>query len=205
MEFLSKLFGSPARVKMLRLFVFNPELILDRDLVVQNARITPPTASKELMALARADIVVRKTFFKESPVRAGSKVMKKRKSIGWVLNHQYVHIEPLRRFLRDTLSVSYADVRKRLKGAGTIRLLVLSGFLIGTKEAGLDILIVGNKLNEQEIRTAIRSLEAEFGIELRYAVMTVEDYQFRRRVRDKLVRDVMDFPHEALIDQIVEQ
>ncbi len=204
MEFLSKLLGSPARVKMLRLFVFNPERILDRELVVQAARVTPATATKELMALARADLVVRKTFYKDPILRAGSKVMKKRKSIGWVLNQQYAHIVPLRRFLRDTLSVSYTDVRKRLKGVGTIRLLVLSGFLIGEKDAGLDILIVGNKLNEQEIKIVIRSLEAEFGIELRYAVMSVDDYQFRRRVRDKLVRDVMDFPHEALIDQIVE-
>jgi hypothetical protein len=203
MEQLSKLLGSPARVKLLRLFVFNPESVLDRDAVAQLSRITPPTASKELMALARADIVTRKTYFKDA-TRPGTKAVKKRKSIGWVLNPQYAHLVPLRQFLRETLTVSYAEVRKRLRSAGSIRLLVLSGFLIGGKDAGLDILIVGNKLNEQEIKTAIRSFEAEFGVELRYAVLPTEEYQYRRRVRDKLVRDVMDFPHEALIDQIVE-
>jgi len=203
MEYLSKLFGSPARVKLLRLFVFNQELVLDRDMIAQMARVTPDTASKELLAIARADIITRKTFYKDA-TRPGSKATKKRKSIGWVLNQQYAHLEPLRRFLRETLTVSYADVRKRLRGAGTIRLLVLSGFLIGEKDVGLDVLIVGNKLNETEIKTAMRSFEAEFGVELRYAVLSTEDYQFRRRVRDKLVRDVMDFPHQALIDMIAE-
>lgn len=205
MEYLSKLFGSAARVKLLRLFVFNPGMVLDKDTIVQLSRITPDTVSKELLALARASVVTRKTFYKETPPRVGSKVQKKRKSIGWTFNEQYVHESALRQFLRQTLNVSYADVRKRLKSAGNIRLLVLSGFLIGEKREGaLDILIVGNKLNEQEIKTAIRSLETEFGVELRYAVLQVEEYRYRRRVRDKLVRDVMDFPHTALIDQVAE-
>jgi hypothetical protein len=203
MEYLSKLFGSPARVKLLRLFVFNPDRILDRDIISDLARVTPDTASKELLGLARTGLIVRKTFYKEG-VRPGGKPVKKRKAIGWVLNQQYLHLTALRTFLRETLTVSYADVRKRLKAAGSIRLLVLSGFLIGAKDASLDILIVGNKLNEQEIKAAVRSLEAEFGVELRYSVLSIEDYLFRRRVRDRMVRDVMDFPHEALIDQIVE-
>jgi len=74
MEYLSKLFGSPARVKVIRLFTFNPEEVFDRDVVVQKARVTPETASKELSALARASIVNRKTFFKEV-FRPGSKII----------------------------------------------------------------------------------------------------------------------------------
>lgn len=201
MEYLSKLFGSPARVKLLRLFLFQSEVVFDRDTVVRSAHVTPDTASKELAGLARAGIIKRKTFYKEV-VRPGSKIAKKRKTIGWVLNTKYPYLDALSVFLRSTLSVSDTEIRKRFRGIGSIRLLVLSGFLMGRKKGGLDMLIVGNKLNTQLLRNIIRSLEAEFGQEICYAVFTVEEYQYRRRIRDKLVRDAMDFDHRALINRV---
>lgn len=201
MEYLSKLFGSPARVKILRLFMFHPDRVYDRDSVVAAARITPETASKELASLARAGVMQRKTFYKEV-VRPGSTAIKKRKTVGWVLCSKYPHIDALDIFLRDTLIVSGVEIRKRLRGVGSIKLLVLSGFLIGEKDTGLDMLIVGNKLNEQSVKNVLRVLEAECGQEIRYALLTTEEYQYRRRVRDKLVRGVMDYPHKEVVDKL---
>lgn len=199
---MSKLLGSPARTKLLRLFAFNPERVFDRDMVVRVSRITPDTASRELAALARAEVIKRKTYYKDV-VRPGSKTAKKRKTIGWILNQNYLFIDALTRFLRDTLSISSVDVRKRLRGAGSIKLLVLSGILVGEKSGGVDMLIVGDRLNEQHVYNAVCALEAECGQEIRYSVMTTEEYRYRRRVRDKLVRDIMDFPHHEVIDRLV--
>lgn len=201
MEHLSKLFGTPARVKLLRLFLFNPERVYDRETVVKFARITPETASKELSALARADVVYRKNFFKEVP-RPGSKVSKKRKTIGWVLNQKYIHLSSLTHFMRESLSVTENELGKRFKGTGNVRLLVLSGFLTGNNEGVLDILIVGERLKEQLIKNAIQSLEAECGQEIRYMVLTTDEYQYRRRVRDKFLRDIMDFPHQEVVNRL---
>lgn len=202
MEYLSKLFGSPARVKILRLFTFNPEEVFDRDVVVQKARVTPDTAAKELSALARAGIVNRKTFFKEV-TRPGSKTPKKRKTIGWVLNNKYPHLDALTDFLRETLSVTDTEIGKRFKGAGGIKLLVLSGFLVGEREGVIDILIVGDKLKELVIKNAVISLEAEYGQDIRYMIVPTEEYHYRRRVRDKFVREIMDFPHREIINRLL--
>jgi hypothetical protein len=202
MEHLSKLFGSPARVKLLRLFVFNPDCVYDRDSVITSARVTPDTASKELAALARAGIISRKTFYKEVP-RPGSKEVKKRKTIGWQFNQKYPYLEALNRFLRDTLVVSHTDIKKRLRGVGTLKYLVLAGFLIGDKDRGIDMLIVGTKVGDKALQNAVGMLEAECGQEIRYAVLSVDDYLFRRRVRDKLVRDIVDFPHVVVVDKLV--
>lgn len=201
MEYLSKLFGSPARVKILRLFTFNPEKVFDRDVVVQKARVTPETASKELSALARAGIVNRKTFFKEV-VRPGSKAPKKRKAIGWVLNQKYPHLPALTLFMRSTLSVADTDISKRFRGVGGIKLLVLSGFLIGEREGVIEILIVGDRLKEAVLKSAITSLEAEYGQDIRYMVVPIEEYHYRRRVRDKFIREIMDFEHKEIINRL---
>lgn len=202
MQELGKLFGGPGRVKIMRLFVFNEDLTLDRDDVAHRVRVSPETASKELAALARAGLLRRKTYYKEQ-VRSGSSAAKKRKAIGWTLNQSYVFLQPLTNFLKETLAVSHDDVRKRLKGVGTIRLLVLSGIFTGTRESVLDLMIVGDRIDESTLASVMKLLEAELGRELRYATLSTEEYQFRRRVRDKLVRDVFDYPHEALIDRLL--
>lgn len=201
MEYLSKLFGSPARVKLLRLFLFNQDSAYDRDSVVKIARLTPETASKELTALARAEIVKRKTIFKEG-VRPGNKTSKKRKTIGWVLNQKYVYLESLTKFMRESFTVSNAEISKRFRGAGTIKLLVLSGFFSENKEGSLDVLVVGDRLKEHIIKNAIQSLEAECGQEIRYMVITTDEYHYRRRVRDKFMREVFDYRHIIVINRL---
>jgi DNA-binding Lrp family transcriptional regulator len=201
MEYLSKLFGSPARVKMLRYFLFNPETPVDRDGIVALARITPDTASKELATLARAGIITRRTFYRDV-VRPGTTTPKRRKTLGYTLDAKYPHLPQLTRFLRDTLMVSEADIRNRLRNIGTVKLIVLAGFLINQERSGLDLLIVGDKLDESALRTAVRGLEAECGKEIRYAVLATEDYQYRKRVRDRLVREVMDFEHKEILNKL---
>ncbi len=203
MEYLSKLFGSPARVKLLRLFIFNPDEVFDREMVVKSARITPETASKEFSFLARAGIIKRKTFYK-NVIRPGSKVSKKRKTIGWIVNKKYIYLKELSDFMHKILSVSDTEMRKRFNGAGSIKLLVLSGFLINGKDGLVDILIVGDRIKEKFVKKAIDLLEAEFGQEIKYMILETEEYKYRRRVRDKFIRDVMDFENKKIINRLHE-
>jgi hypothetical protein len=200
MEYLSKLFGSPSRVKLLRLFLFNPDTVYGRDDVVEVSRVTPNTASKELTALVRVGLVKRKTFYKEI-ARPGSKIPKKRKTLGYIFNPKFPYTEALTSFLLTTLQVADVDIRKRFKGVGVLHTLILAGFLIGDTEGVFDILIVGSRLNESSIQNAVRYIEAECGREIRYAILTVDDYEYRLRVRDKMVRDMLDGPHKVLINK----
>ena len=201
MEHLSKLFGSPARVKLLRLFLFNPDTPFDRSDVVSSARVTPDTASKELAALSRAGVITRRTFYREV-MRPGSRTPKKRKTLGYVLDRKYPYLSQLTAFMRDTLAVSEAEIRTRLRGVGTIKLIVLAGFLITQERSALDLLLVGDKIDDSMLRNVIRGLEAECGKEIRYAVLHTEDYQYRKRVRDRLVREVLDFEHKEILNRL---
>jgi hypothetical protein len=202
MQALGKLFGSPARVKLLRLFAFNPGRVYTRDDIITLSRVTPATATKEIAWLARIGFIKRKQLTREMVSRSGESA--KRKVLGWLLEDNYAHRVPLTNFLRNTLSITDADLIKHFKSVGVIRKLVLSGFLVGLpREGALDVLVVGDKLNMATLESAVRVLEAETGREIRYTVLTTEDYAYRTRVRDKLVRDVVDYPHRVLIDKVV--
>jgi hypothetical protein len=69
-------------------------------------------------------------------------------------------------------------------------------------EQQLDVLIAMKKISQAKIETAIRSLEAEIGIEIRFAVMTSENLLYRVGMNDKLARDIFDYKHQILVDKI---
>jgi predicted nucleotidyltransferase len=69
-------------------------------------------------------------------------------------------------------------------------------------ESKIDLLVVGDKLDEKVLDNSIHKLEAELGRELRFAAFTTEDFRYRVSVYDRLTRDVLDFPHRILFDKI---
>ena len=89
-----------------------------------------------------------------------------------------------------------------LRRAGTLRLVALSGLFTGILEPQVDMLIVGDNLDERLLALAVRSLEAELGREIRYASFATADFRYRLGVYDRLLRDVFDYPHRLLIDKI---
>ena len=62
---LSILFGSQARVKLLRFFLFNPSKDFTFDEISQRARLVRRTARTEMNALERAGIIRKKQIYSE--------------------------------------------------------------------------------------------------------------------------------------------
>ena len=50
-----------------------------------------------------------------------------------------------------------------------------------------------------KIEEGIRKLEAEIGAELVYAIFDTKEFIYRLNMYDKLVRDILDYPHEVLL------
>ena len=187
MDSLAKLFGSPARVKLLRLFLFNDDLTFLATEAAFRARLTKDVARKELTALTNAGILRKKTG--KSPV-------------GYSADKRFAHYDALRVFLRTTTDVSDSAIVTSFKKAGTVKLVVLSGLFTGALESKLDVLIVGDRMEERPLATAIHALEAELGRELRYACFTSEQFKYRLGVYDRLLRDVFDYPNRVIVDKI---
>ncbi len=75
-----------------------------------------------------------------------------------------------------------------------------SGFFTDNKEGKLDILVVGDRLNKKRIEEGVRKIESEIGKELNYAVFDLKEFMYRLGMYDKLVRDVLDFPHKVILN-----
>lgn len=187
MESLGRLFGSAARLKILRLFLFNQETAFASVEVSSRTKLSKEAVRRELSELLGSGLLRRKGA--QNPTR-------------YHINPNFEHLGALDAFVRETTNVRPQSVVKALKRAGTLRLVALSGHFTGVLEPQVDLLIVGDNLDEHSLARIIRTLEAELGREIRYASFTTADFRYRLGVYDRLLRDVFDYPHRLLIDKI---
>ena len=121
---------------------------------------------------------------------------------GYILNEQFPYLQALRNFLINSTPLAQNEIMKRLAPAGALKLVIVAGVFIQNWDSRVDILIVGDKINDRKLDTAIRSLESEVGKELRYVVFPTKEFQYRLNVYDRLVRDVLDYPHQTVVDRL---
>ncbi|HEX8591184.1 MAG TPA: hypothetical protein VF696_00300 [Candidatus Paceibacterota bacterium] len=187
MDPLARLFGSAARLKLLRLFLFNEGQAFPASEIVTRTKTPKDTVRRELAALIAAN-VIRKRSVKGGPQ--------------YTVNARFPHLYALTTFLRTTTSLGDTEMLASVKRAGTLRLVVLSGMFTGAVETKIDMLIVGDRLNEKALENSVHKLEAELGRELSYATFSTEDFKYRVSVYDRLIRDVLDYPNRILLDRI---
>ena len=90
----------------------------------------------------------------------------------------------------------------KLLKAGKIKLIIASGVFTGQNNARLDLLVVGDSINEDKLARIIKSIETDIGRDLAYSNLTVADFNYRLGLHDRLIRDVTDFEHIVLVDRI---
>ncbi len=208
MEILGKLFGSSDRVKLMRLFVLNPTVVLPGDEVGARAKVTSKGLRKELELLKRVGFAQVKTITL-TPAPAPkivtgrkAKKLKIKKVKGWQLNQSFPFLNPLRNLLRNDVVGRRREIASRFAHTGNIKFLVISGIFIDQPESRADLLLVGDHLKRAKIERAINMVEAEVGRELNYSVMETADFNYRFHACDKFIRDILDYPHERLIDKL---
>lgn len=188
MDPLAKLFGSPIRLKLLRLFLFNPETTFTAAEAAQRTKVSKPAARKEIVALVALHALRKKGG-------VGAKAT-------YVANLTFKHYEALRAFLRATTGISDTAVVGSLRKAGSLRMVTVTGLFTGAIEPKMDLLIVGDRLDDRALGNIVHTLEAELGRELRYTSFSTEEFKYRTGVYDRLLRDVFDFPHRIILDKM---
>jgi DNA-binding Lrp family transcriptional regulator len=194
---LSILFGSTARVKLLRFFLFNPSKEFTFDDISRRAKLVRRTAKVEMSALEKAGVIKQKSIYIEVDGKD-----KKMRGIGYSVNKDFPELQALQTFLFETAPIDGKNLLKHLRQAGILDFIGVSGVFMRDFEQRLDVLIAMKKFSQAKVEKAIRALEAEVGIEIRFAAMSSEDLMYRVGMYDKLTRDFFDYPHQVLIDKI---
>jgi hypothetical protein len=183
MKSVAHIFGGEAKVKIMRLFIFNANAAFTSAEVGKRAKAHPPTVRRELTSLIKAGLIKKrnKTYF---------------------LNKNYRYLAAMSNFLVDANPFSEKEIVKKISTAGNMKLILISGVFLHNPDSRVDILIVGDHIRQAKLFSIMSTIEAELGKELRYAVFETSDFQYRMGIYDKLIRDILESQHEKILNKL---
>lgn len=208
---LEQLFESRAKIRALRLFLMNPEGAFTMDEAKKYTQLSGRQFRQELKKLMSVGLVdtrmardlievPRKSRRKHKrALKPKTKIVKKRV---FFVNKTFVLYPELRNLIFKLAPDGRGALLSKIKRLGDIKLALISGVFTGTDAARADVVLVGDKLKKQKLSKFFRNLQSELGKDLAYAVMTTADFNYRFLMQDRFIRDVLDYPHEKLINKL---
>ena len=191
METLAKLFGSETKVKVMKLFLFNPQHVFLTKEIVDRVKSSPANVRRELLTLEKMRFIKRRTFQR-----------KNKNSHGYSVQTQFPYLSSLQTFLLNSEPLNPKELIRKISKIGNIKLIIVSGIFIQDPASRADILIVGDNVRKSNLENVIKNLEAEVGRELKYAYFTTDDFKYRLSMFDKLIRDILDYPHKVVLNKL---
>ena len=123
---------------------------------------------------------------------------------GYKLNPLFPHNKAFKELLFDFQLLDKRELALRFKAVGRIKLFLVAGVFIGEKKSRVDILLVGEAIKRPKAEKVFEMLSAEIGRDVVYSIMDVEEYEYRFKMYDKFIRDIMEMENERVIDKMKE-
>lgn len=165
----------------MRLFLLNRSKWFEGKDVVKRSQVNKDAVRRELRLLSSVGFI-------------------KKRNTEWSFNSSFKYATEIEGLLISSDTLSFKSIADYFKKVGRIKLLLVSGVFIKNKDSRVDLLIVGDKIKRSKTEECVRKLEAEIGRELVYAVFETKEFIYRLNMYDKLVRDILDFPHEVIVE-----
>ena len=205
MELLAKLLGGSERVKIMRYFLHHEDAIVSLHDVSEKTKSKSSSARKELTLLSAVGFIEKKRTRTVVMVGKGKKASSGVKEVnGYKLNPLFPHNKAFKELLFDFQLLDKRELALRFKAVGRIKLFLVAGVFIGEKKSRVDILLVGEAIKRPKAEKVFEMLSAEIGRDVVYSIMDVEEYEYRFKMYDKFIRDIMEMEHERVIDKMKE-
>ena len=188
---IDSLFGSKTRVKLLHLFLNNPEKSfyvreITRMIDEQINSVRRELANMVSVGIVQQDAIDNKLYYS--------------------VNEDYPYIKPLAAIFSDkntegsmsaASSVSWKDSLGRMRG---LRLAIISGKLVVGSSSAVDLLLVGDDMSAVTIKNLVKKIEKDRKTEINYAVISYDDFYYRMSVKDRFIMDIVRNKHSVLVD-----
>lgn len=214
---IEQLFGSKTRVKLLKLFFSNP----NRSFYV---REITRTVEEQINSVRRelANLLSLGLISSDSSDSTNNRLY-------YEVNQKYEHYDALSSIFSDVKKQEATKSKDKKKAsdkaakkdsvgkdkeqkevvlpeaqrwelAGNLVGIAYSGVYTRDESAGVDIVVVGDVVSSK-VYSIVTELEKEKNRELRYAMMTLEEWKYRSQVRDKFWQNFMAAKKQVVLDK----
>ena len=189
---IDSLFGSKTRVKLLGLFMNNPERSFYVREITRNINEQINSVRRELANLVEIGVVTRDSVDNRLYYKAD-------------INFRYYHA--LREMFANETDVvrgpkvevdAWAAKFAAIKG---IKEVIFAGALVYESASPLDLIVAGDPtMDQSKVRALIKALEKGLDTQLNYSILDTEDLYYRLSIRDRFVLDVLESKHTVVLD-----
>lgn len=195
---IEQLFGSKTRVKLLQLFYSNPNRSFYVREITRKIDEQINSVRRELSNLLNIGIIVSENT---------------NNRLYYEVNQKFEYYAPLQQIFGGGITKTAAKKTKvkpaagdetaaepDLQAVGHIELALYTGQFTRDESAGIDMLIIGD-INRNALKKYVDQLEAQEGKSLRYAVMKLPEFEYRRAIRDRFAVAIEHAKKQILVDE----
>lgn len=190
---IDQLFGSKTRVKLLGLFYSNPNRSFYVREITRKIDEQINSVRRELSNLLSIGIIVSDTT---------------NNRLYYEVNQKFEYYQPLAEIFGNAKrpvtarsgSVLGDGQTGDITATGNVELALYTGQLTRDDASGVDVFIVGD-VNQARLMRFITDLEGKEGKELRYAVMSLDDFQYRKQIKDRFVAVLLGSKKQVVVDR----
>jgi predicted transcriptional regulator len=190
---VEQLFGSKTRVKLLSLFLNNPNRPFYVREITRKIDEQINSVRRELSNLMSIGII---------------KSEGEKNRLYYEINQNYEYYKQLRNIFstvpvkaaKDHKEVREEDaIAKKLRGTGAIELAFLTGSFVRDSRVNTDLFVVG-EVNRASFVKVVGEMEKDMGRELNFTLMTPEEYSYRLSLNDRFLSAVVSAKKIMLVD-----
>ncbi|MFA5052400.1 MAG: winged helix-turn-helix domain-containing protein [Patescibacteria group bacterium] len=186
---LEHLFGSRTRVKLLRLFLVNPDVDYFVRELTRKIRERINSVRRELDNMENIGLVTSQQDKQKKYYR---------------VNKSFILFPELQSLMFKAQVVVEHKLGSNLKQIGQVSYLALTGLFTGVPGAQTDILIVG-KVNRVKLKRLINKFNHDLDRKIRYTVMSRHEFDYRNDLTDKFLYTILENKKIVVADKIFSQ
>ncbi len=189
---VEQLFGSKTRVKLLQLFYGNPNRSFYVREITRKIDEQINSVRRELANLLNIGIISSETT---------------NNRLYYEVNQKYEYYKALSEIFSGKSSPAAAipanddeATDDDFKKLGNVELAVMTGQFTRDERSGADFLLVGD-INQTQVTKYINDMEKKEGREIRYVVMPVSEFEYRKKLNDRFIVSILESKKQVLLDK----
>lgn len=183
---LDRIFGSRTRVKLLRIFLTNPDNNYYVRELTRKIKERINSVRRELDNLEKIELITHHADGQKKYYR---------------VNASFLLYPELKALIFKSQMIVERNLGRSLKQIGQISYLALTGIFTGVLEAQTDILIVG-KTNRKKLKRLIQQFHKDLDQRIRYTVMSKKEFEYRNDLTDKFLYSILENRKIVIADKI---
>lgn len=204
MQELGKLFGSEDRVKILRHFLSDVNDFFLPEEVAKITKIKEDIIKKELIILEKSGLLkkIKEKYALGDDTTKNTKQIKIKEYICYTVDKNFRFLDTLSNLMFDFKNANRDVLLERFKVLGRTKYMSLSGVFVGNDKSRCDIFYVAEALKKNLADKLMLDLQSEIGKKLNIIILDLEEFEYRYKMFDRLVRDSLTEEREILINKL---